>query len=134
MIWKRYRNELMVLVASLFLIIGYIYKNIEVSKLYDTKSEVSKSLDDISDIVALQKQWDGKKIKGKLEKIKRNISSDNIKSFNIKSRKMEAIFKNLTAKQMNRIFIKIENLAVQIILIKVTKNGDTYKMEVKSKW
>jgi len=134
MIWKRYRNELMVLVASLFLIIGYIYKNIEVSKLYDTKSEVSKSIDDISDIVALQKQWDGKKIKGKLEKIKRNISSDNIKSFNIKSRKMEAIFKNLTAKQMNRIFIKIENLAVQIILIKVTKNGDTYKMEVKSKW
>jgi hypothetical protein len=124
----------MVLVASLFLIIGYIYKNIEVSKLYDTKSEVSKSIDDISDIIALKKQWDGKKIKGKLEKIKRNISSDNIKSFNIKSRKMEAIFKNLTAKQMNRIFIKIENLAVQIILIKVTKNGDKYKMEVKSKW
>ena len=134
MIWKRYRNELMVLLASIFLIIGYSYKNIQISKLYSVKSEVSKSIDDIGEIIALKKQWDGKKIKSKVERFKREVSSDNIKSFNIKSRKMNAIFKDLTGKEMSKIFSKLESIAVEIVTIKVTSDNEKYKMEVKCKW
>jgi hypothetical protein len=134
MIWKKYRNELMVLLAFIFLIIGYSYKNIQISKLYSVKSEVSKSIDDISEIIALKKQWDGKKVKSKVERFKREVSSDNIKSFNIKSRKMSAIFKDLTGKKMSKIFSKIESMAVEIVAIKVTSKDERYKMEVKCKW
>jgi len=134
MIWKRYRNELMVLLASVFLIIGYSYKNIQISKLYSVKSEVSKSIYEIDKIIALKKQWDGKRVKSKMKLLKKDISSDNIKYFNIKSRKMEAIFKDLTGRKMNKIFSKIESMAVEIITIKVTSKDEKYKMEVKCKW
>jgi len=134
MIWKKYRNELMLLVASVFFIIGYSYKTVQVSKLYSTKSEVSKSVDDISKIIALKKQWDGKKVKAKVAKLKRVVSSDKIKSFDLKSRKLSAIFKDLTGKEMNKLFIKIENIAVEIIMIKVISQDGKYKMEVKCKW
>ena len=134
MIWKRYRNELMVLLASVFLIIGYSYKNIQISKLYSVKSEVSKSIYEIDKIIALKKQWDGKRVKSKMKLLKKDISSDNIKYFNIKNRKMEAIFKDLTGRKMNKIFSKIESMAVEIITIKVTSKDEKYKMEVKCKW
>jgi len=134
MIWKRYRNELMVLLASVFLIIGYSYKNIQISKLYGVKSEVSKSIYEIDKIIALKKQWDGKRVKSKIKLLKKDISSDNIKYFNIKNRKMEAIFKDLTGRKMNKIFSKIESMAVEIVTIKVTSKDEKYKMEVKCKW
>jgi len=134
MIWKRYRNELMVLFATIFLLIGYTYKHIQTSKLYSVKSEVSKSIDEIGEIIALKKQWDGKKIKSKIERLKKDIPSDNIKSFNIKSRKMDAILYDLTDKEMNRLIIKIENLAVEIVTIKISSKDNKYKMEVKCKW
>jgi len=134
MIWKKYRNELMLLVAFTFFIIGYSYKQIQISKLYTTKSEVSKSVDEITQIIDLKKQWDGKKAKAKIAKLKRVVSSDKIKSFNLQSRKLSAIFKDLTGKEMNKIFIKIENIAVEILIIKVTTQDEKYKMEVKCKW
>ncbi|SFV52535.1 hypothetical protein MNB_SV-9-1537 [hydrothermal vent metagenome] len=133
-IWKKYINELIILGALLFMIIGYLYKNTQVNKLYTVKSETSKSINDINQIVGLKNQWDNKKIKSKILKIKNNLSNNNIKSFDLKSRKLTAILKDLSSKQMNKIIISLENRAVQIILIKVTLKNNKYGMEIKCKW
>ena len=134
MIWKKYINELFILGALVFMIIGYSYKNIQIDKLYTVKSESSKSINDITQIVGLKDHWDNKTIKNKISKIKNNLSKNNIKSFELKSRKLTAIFKNLSSKQMNKAIINLENTAVQIILIKVTLKDKKYKMEIKCKW
>ncbi len=134
MIWKKYINELIILGALIFMIIGYSYKNIQTDKLYTVKSESYKSINDITQIVGLKNHWDNKKIKEKISKIKKNLSTNNIKSFNLKSRKLTAIFKNLSSKQMNKVIIHLENTAVQIILIQVTFKDKKYKMEIKCKW
>jgi len=133
-IWKKYINELIILGALLFMITGYLYKNTQVNKLYTVKSETSKSINDINQIVGLKNQWDNKKIKSKILKIKNNLSNNNIKSFDLKSRKLTAILKDLSSKQMNKIIITLENRAVQIILIKVTLKNNKYGMEIKCKW
>ena len=134
MIWKKYINELIILGGLIFLIIGYSYKHIQVNRLYTVKSEASKSINDITKIIGLKNQWDNKKIKNKILRLKNNLSSSNIKSFELKSRKLTAIFKNLSSKQMNKVIINLENTAVQIILIKVTLKDKKYKMEIKCKW
>ena len=134
MIWKKYINELIILGSLIFMIMGYSYKNTQVDKLYRIKSETSKSINDITQIVGLKNHWDNKNIKEKISKIKKNLSKNNIKSFNLKSRKLTAIFKNLSSNQMNKVIIHLENTAVQIILIKVTLKAKKYKMEIKCKW
>jgi len=134
MIWKKYINELIILGAFIFMIMGYSYKSIQATRLYTVKSETSKSINDITQIIGLKNQWDNKKIKSKILRLKNNLSESNIQSFELKSRKLSAIFKNLSNKQMNKLIINLENRAVQIILLKVTRRDKKYKMEIKCKW
>ncbi len=134
MIWKRYQNELIVVIALLLMLTAYFYKQSQANKLDQTKQEVSASIDEIAEIIALKNQWGDPKLSTKIKKVKENIDEKDIKAFTIKNKKLTASFSDLDSKEMNKIIIKLENIAVQIIKLKVTSSEEKYNMEIKCKW
>ncbi|PTB83599.1 hypothetical protein C9926_02050, partial [Sulfurovum lithotrophicum] len=82
---------------------------------------------------ALKKVWGDKKITKKVEKLKAIVPPSKVK-WSRKGKKLTASFQNLSASELNRIVIKVLNLAVEIQKLEVKKTGTTYQMELKCKW
>ena len=134
MIWKRYRNEMIVLASLLLMMIALIYKSNTINKLDRVNAEVKASLSQIGEIIALKKQWGDAGLTKKIKQIKNGLSADKIKQFSIKSKKLLASFRGLNDMEVNRVILKLENTAVQIVKLSVKREGETYSMEIKCKW
>jgi DNA-directed RNA polymerase alpha subunit len=116
------------------MISSYIYKNANIEKVESAEVELAKATSEASEIISLQKQWNDPKLSKRILKLKESISTQKIKSFVIKRKKLTASFRNLTSKEMNTIVIRLENIAVQIIKLHIKIEGKEYKMEIKCKW
>jgi len=134
MILKHYRNEMIVLLAFLLMLAALMYKNSSVGRLDRVNAEVKASMMQIGEIIALKKQWGDKGLTKKIEQIKKGIAPEKIKLFSIKGKKLLASFKGLNESEVNRIILKLENIAVQISKLSVKKEGQNYSMEIKCKW
>ena len=134
MIWKRYRNEIIVLVAFVLMVSGYLYKSSSTDSLDRVKAEVALSVTKVGEIIALKKQWGNEKLTGSVNKMNLNIAPDKIKQFSIKSKKLQASYRGLSDKEMNGIILKLQNIAVQIIKLGVKRQGESYTMEIICKW
>ncbi len=134
MIWKRYQNELIVLIALLLMLTAYFYKHNQAKRVDETKKEVSLSLGELGEIIALKNQWGDPELSNKIKKIEKSVDKKNIKSFTIKNKKLTASLSGLSSKEMNKIITILENTAVQIINLKVTNIEGEYSMEFKCKW
>ncbi|MEA3417776.1 MAG: hypothetical protein U9Q90_00075 [Campylobacterota bacterium] len=134
MIWKRYQHELIVLAALLLMIIAYFYKSSSANRLGSVKMEVSQSVMEVGEIIALKKQWGASDLTKRVEKVKKGIAPEKIKKFTVKSKKLTASFKGLSDKEMNLIMTKLENIAVQISKINVKRQNGGYTMEFTCKW
>ena len=128
---KAYKNELIVGLAFLLLLIAFFYKQGQVSGQADTsaKSEVQE----LKEVIALKKIWGDKKTSKKVDTLKMIVSPAKVK-WSKKSKKLTASFSNLTNQELNRVIIKIMNLAVIIQKLEVKKLGATYQVECKCKW
>jgi hypothetical protein len=131
---REYQNEVIVSIAMVLMIVAYLYKQSVVTKIDTTKSEITSSIADIGDIIALKEQWGDPKISKKIKSIKSDILGENIRKFEIKNRKLIASFSRLSSKEINRVITKIENIAVQIINLQIESRDGKYSMEVKCKW
>ncbi len=131
---REYQNEIVVSIAMVLMIVAYLYKQSVVAKIDTTKSEVTKSITEIGDVIALKNQWGDPKIGKKIKSIKSNISGENIRKFEIKNRKLTASFRGLSSKETDRVITKIENIAVEIIKLQIDSRDGKYSMEVKCKW
>lgn len=134
MTFKRYQNEFIILAAISVMLLAYIYKSSSVSNLDRIKLEVKIASTQADEIISLKKQWSSPNLSKKITKLKDGISAERIKYFTLKGKKLTAVFLNLSAKEMNSIIIKLENIAVQIVDLKVTRVDKMYKMEIKCKW
>ena len=134
MIWKRYQNEAIVLLAFIVMTAGYLYKSNSADSLDRVKSEVALSATEIGEIIVLKKQWSSEKLTESVNKINLNIAPDKIKQFGIKSKKLQASYRELSDKEMNGIILKLQNIAVQIIKLDVKRQGNSYTMEIVCKW
>ena len=134
MIWKRYQNEVIVLLAFIVMIAGYLYKSSSANNLDRVKAEVAQSATEVGEIIALKKQWGNEKLTGSINRINLNIAPGKIKQFSIKSKKLQASYRGLSDKEMNGIILKLQNIAVQIIKLAVKRQGDSYTMEIVCKW
>jgi len=128
---KRYKNELIVGIALLFLVIALIYKQSVVSGQSDVSA--GTSLQELKEVIALKKVWGDKKTTKKVDKLKTIVSSSKVK-WSKKSKKLTASFLNLSDQELNRIIVKIMNLAVEIQKLEVKKLGASYQVEFKCKW
>ena len=134
MIWKRYQNEAIVLLAFVAMIAGYLYKSISANNLDRVKAEVALSATEVGEIIALKKQWGNEKLTQSVNKINLNIAPNKIKQFSIKSKKLQASYRGLSAKEMNSIIVRLENIAVQIVKLGTKRQGESYNMEIVCKW
>ncbi len=133
MIWKRYQNELIVLVAFIVMIASYGYKYTQVSSQSTLAVNVKHSVEEIKEVVALQKIWSDKKTTKKINKLQSFIPASKVKWSN-KSKKVTATYKGLTATELNKLVTKILNLPIVIKKLKVQNIGSTYNVEFKCKW
>ena len=133
MIWKRYQNELIVAAAFVFMFIGYLYKNAQVSAQSESMAQASRSVGEIKEVIALQKIWSDKKIPSKVKKLQTLIPSEKVK-WNSKSKKVTATYKGLTTTELNSLTTKILNLPVEIQKLKIQKVATSYDVEFKCKW
>ena len=135
MIWKRYQNEMFIVISLLLMGMALLYKNSIADRLDIVNNEVEASIAQIGEIAALKKQWNNKNVGKKIESIKRGIAADKVKSFEIKNRKLLASFRNLSATEMNNIILRLENIAVQISTLNtIRKSENSYNMEIVCKW
>ncbi len=147
MIWKRYQNEIIVLVAFVLMAAGHLYKSSSANTLDLVKAEVALSATEVGEIIALKKQWGNEKLTESVNKMNLNIAPSKIKQFSIKSKKLQASYRGLSDKEMNGIILKLQNIAVQItklgvkhqansynVELGVKSQGGSYNMEIVCKW
>lgn len=133
MSWQRYQNELIVLVAFVLLLVGYGYKSAQISSQAEMMEEVRHSVDEIKEVVALQKIWADTKIGSKVEKLHTLIPESKV-TWSNKSKKVTATYKGLTARELNSLVTKILNVPVEIQTLNIVKNASSYDVEFKCKW
>ncbi len=134
MMWKRYQNEAIVLLAFVLMTVGYLYKSNSANSLDRVKAEVALSATEVGEIIALKKQWGNEKLTASVNRMNLNIAPDKIKQFSVKSKKLQASYRGLSDKEMNGIILKLQNIAVQIVKLGVKRQGESYNMEIVCKW
>lgn len=130
---KRYQNELVVLLAFLLMFGAFLYKNGQISSQAEDAAATEQAVSDFKEIVALKKVWADKKISKKVEKLKELIPASKVK-WSKKSRKVTAVYEELSSKELNKLISKILSLAVVIIQLDIEKTGSSYHVEFKCKW
>jgi hypothetical protein len=133
MMWKRYQNELIALIAFVLMLSGYGYKNAQVSSQTQNMAAAKHSVGEIKEVIALKKIWSDKKTSKKVEKLQTLIPASKVRWSN-KSKKVTASYKSLTATELNSLVTKILNLPVEIQKLKVQKIASSYDVEFKCKW
>jgi len=133
MIWKRYQNEVMVLMSLLLLVIALLYKNIQVSNSVESRTVTKYAVREFKEIIAHKKQWDDKHIVKKLDKLKSTVPASKL-TWQKKGKTLKAQFRGLTSKELNKVVTTILNLAVQIQMLEVKENRSNYDVELKCKW
>ena len=132
---QRYKNELILLLAFLFLVATFVYKLTAVNYVKENQAKINREIEEIYTIVNLKKQWDGKNITKKIKILKTIVPTSKVKSFKKKSKKLSVIYSNLTANELNKIINKIININVQINHLNITKSSkNSYKLECTCKW
>jgi len=129
--WKAYKNEIIAGVALFLLLIAFMYKQGKVSGQTDTSS--STELQELKEVISLKKIWGDKKITKKVDKLKAIVSPSKVK-WTKKSKRLTASFSNLNNQELNRVIVKMMNLAVEIQRLEVKKLGASYQVEFKCKW
>ena len=128
---KAYKNELILGVAFLLLLISFAYKQGQISSQSNTSA--GNAVQELKEVISLQKIWGDKKMSTKIDKLKTIVSPSKVK-WSKKSKKLTASFSNLTHQELNMLVTKIMNIAVMIQKLEVKKLGTTYQVEFKCKW
>ena len=130
---KRYQNELVVFLAFFLMLGALLYKNGQISSQEENRSSRKQEISDFKEIIALKKIWADKKTSKKVEKLKTLIPASKV-TWSKKSKKVTAVYKGLTSKELNKLISKILNLAIVIRQLDIKKTGSTYDVEFKCKW
>ncbi len=130
---KAYKNEIIVAMAFLLLLTSLIYKQGKVSSTNNGETGNTSSLQELKEVIALKKVWGDKKITKKVDKLQKIVPASKVK-WSRKGKKLTASFKNLSAKELNQLIVKVMNLPVEIQKLEIHKTGTSYQVEFKCKW
>ncbi|GIT98917.1 hypothetical protein [Sulfurovum sp. TSL1] len=133
MTWKRYQNELIALVAFVFMLGAYGYKTAQVSSQAQSLAAAKHSVAEIQEVISLKKIWDDTRTGKKVEKLQTLVPSSKV-TWSDQNKKVTASYKNLTADELNTLVTKILNLPVEIQKLKIQKVASSYDVEFKCKW
>lgn len=132
---QRYKNELIILVTLLFALFAFIYKLSASNYVSENKTMIQKQVTQISTITALKEQWGGQKLANKVKVLQTLIPASKVTSFQKKSKKLVASYKELTGNELTKITNKLINIPVQIITLNIKRSAkNQYTMEFTCKW
>jgi hypothetical protein len=135
MVLKRFRNELIILVAILFALFAFFYKLSAKNFVEEQKSEILSSISEISRVNELKKLWKSKSISKKADTFKTIVAKIKVKSFKKRSGKVIVSYKNLNTKELNAVTKNIMNNPFRIVKLKISKlSKGSYSMELICKW
>jgi len=133
MTWKRYQNELIALIAFVFMLAAYGYKTAQVSSQAQSIAAAKHSVEEIQEVISLKKIWADTKTSKKVEKLQTLVPAFKI-TWSNKNKRVTASYKNLTATELNTLVTKILNVPVEIEKLKIQKVASSYDVEFKCKW
>jgi len=133
MIWKRYQNELIVILSLLVLIVGITYKHREISSGASSASKVKHTTAEFKELLTLKKRWLDKETSKKILKLQQAVPKSKIK-WSKKGKKLAAKYTSLTSGELNKVITALLNLPVQIQLLEIKTDHDLYDLEIKCKW
>lgn len=132
---KRFKNELIVLMALLFALYAFSYKLSAKNFVSDKKNIIQSSIREITRVSELKKLWANKKTSKQAKIFKTIVSSNKIESFKKTSEKVTVSYSNLTINELNKITKKFMNTPFQITKLKIDERGkEKYSMELTCKW
>jgi len=135
MVLKRFRNELIILVAILFALFAFFYKLSAKNFVEEQKSEILSSISEISRVNELKKLWKSKSISKKADTFKTIVAKVKVKSFKKRSGKVVVSYKNLNTKELNSVTKNIMNNPFRIVKLKISElSKGSYSMELICKW
>jgi len=130
---KAYKNELIIGISLLLLVVAFSYKHIQVSNHNNASAGAAMELQELQDVIALKKIWGDKNIGKKVEKLKTLVSSSKV-TWHKEGKKLNVAFHGLDAQEFNRLIAKIMNLPVEIKTLQIRNEGSEYHVEFKCKW
>jgi hypothetical protein len=135
MVIKRFRNELIILVATLFALFAFFYKLSAKNFIEEQKSQIVSSISEISRVNELKKVWKSKSISKKADTFKTIVGRNKLKSFKKYSGKVMVSYKNLNFKELNRVIKNMMNNPFRVVKLKISElSKGSYSMELICKW
>lgn len=133
MIAKRYQNEWIVLAAFLLMAFSFIYKNVQISSQQEMISGTKKTVQELKEVIALQKIWADKKIAQNVTKLQSLVPPAKLR-WSSKNKNVTASYSGLTSAELNTVTSKIMTLPVEIKKLVIENKGTTYDLEFQCKW
>jgi len=131
----RYKNELVLLLTLIFVIIAFFYKLSASEYVTRNKASIEQHISEITAIEGYKKQWKSKGMANKVKVFKSIVTASKVKTFSKKSSKLTLAYINLTARELNKITNKLLNLPVQIMTLQIQERGkNKFTMELTCKW
>ena len=130
---KRYQNELIVLFSFLLLLSAIGYKQSKVSSRTEMTRSLKASAQEFKELLVLKKRWVNKNTGKKVDKLQ-SIAPASKVIWQKKGKKLSVRYKDLSAKELNKISSTLLNLGVQIELINLHQENGSYTLELKCKW
>lgn len=135
MMIKRFRNELMVLAAALFMLLALGYKLSAKGYVADQQQEIQTTMEEISQVVDLKAVWSDKNIDKTTDQFKTIVVQNKIQSFEKRSKKMVAKYSDLDVKDLNNIAKQLFKTPVQITQLQIQESGkEKFTMELTCIW
>ena len=130
---KQYRYEFIVGFSFLLMLAAFFYKNAQVSSQAEQLFMMKQDIREFKEIIAQKRIWGDKRLSNKINKLQVIVPATKI-MWSKKGKKLTARYKDLSAKELNKVMTKMMSLAVQIIELDITKSGGNYNVECKCKW
>ena len=135
MILKRFRNELIILIAMVFTLSAFSYKLSAKSFVENRAVDIQNSISQISRVSELKKLWVNKRIAKDAKLLKTIVAKERVKSFKKTGEKVTVSYRELSIKELNMIIKKIMNRPFQISKLRVFKSDkERYGMELTCRW
>ena len=131
--WQRYQNELIILGTFLLMLGAYIYKHNQVTAQTMQASSTQHTINELKEVIALQKIWADKNVLKKINNLKEIVSASKVKWSKQKT-EVDAKYTALSSNDLNKLTTKILNLPAEILLLDIKKIGSSYNVEFKCKW
>jgi len=134
MILKRYQNEWIVLTAVVLMLFAFAYKQSQLASQKALMSDVTKTSEELKEVIALQKIWADKKTAQYVNKLQTLAQPSKLK-WSSKSKNVTALYKGLTPRELDKVVVsKILTLPVEIKKLSVENKDVLYDVEFQCKW